>query len=170
MALVKLHWKERESLQRIAHSSSNGRAVRRAQALLWLDAGESMAQVADRLNMSRQAIYDLVDRYQSQHDKPVGERVRDQSHAGRPPEKLEATIEVIEPLLSQNPREYGYRELVWTVPILRRQVEKQTGARVSHQTMRRALHVLRYRYKRPRYVSSRRSPTWKQAKGGSNAA
>lgn len=170
MALIKLHWKERESLQQIARSDSDGRAVRRAQALVWLDDGESVAQVADRLNMSRQAIYDLIGRYHSRRNRRVDERVYDGSRVGRPPEKLAPSLEIIKPLLSQDPRRYGYREVVWTVPSLCREVEKQAKVKVSHQTMRRTLHFLRYRYKRPRYVSSRRSQTWKQAKGGLNAA
>jgi hypothetical protein len=54
--------------------------------------------------------------------------------------------------------------------MLRHQVEQRLPQPISQWTIRRALRLLNYRYKRPRYVLARRSPTWHQAKGGSNAA
>jgi hypothetical protein len=53
--------------------------------------------------------------------------------------------------------------------MLSRQAAGKIGEPVSDDTMRRALSLLRYQYKPPRYVLARRSPTWRQAKGGSNA-
>lgn len=170
MALVKLKSREQDTLRRIARSSSDGREVRRAQALLWLDDGDSIAQVSERLGLSRQAIYDQVERYHNRNGQPVHKRVCDVRHPGRPSKKKKLAMEVAEPLLDQDPREYGYRSPVWTVPILCREVERHTQEKVSTRTMRRALHALSCRYKRPRYALARRPATWRQAKGGSNAA
>jgi transposase len=77
---------------------------------------------------------------------------------------------ILKSLLTQDPRAYGYQAMVWTVALLCREVEKQTGESVSDSTMRRALRLVRYRHKRPRYVLTRRSPTWRQAKGGLKTA
>ncbi len=170
MALIKLYSRERQSLERIARSSSLAREVRRAQALLWLHRGESVDQVAQRLGMSRQAIYVLVNRYRSRKSRPVIERVQDRPHTGRPADKLKKVTKVIQCLLSHSPSQYGYRSPFWTVPMLGGQAARQIGAPVSDDTVRRALRLLRHRYKRPRYVLARRSPTWRQAKGGLNAA
>ena len=170
MAPFKLNLGERKVLQQLARSSSNARQVRRAQALLWLQSGQSVAQVAHRLGMSRQGVYQLVERYRSRRRGPVRARVRDRPHTGRPSHKLRLVVRVIRPLLSRDPRRYGYRAMVWTVPLLCRHVERRTGTKVSTYTVRRGLHVLRQRYKRPRYVQARRSPTWRQAKGGLNTA
>lgn len=169
MALITLHSRERQSLERIARSSSQAREVRRAQALLWLHCGETVEQVAQRLGMSRQAIYVLVTRYRSRRSRPVIERVQDRRHTGRPADKLKKVAQVIQRLLKQSPSQYGYRSPFWTVPMLGWQSAREIGATVSDDTIRRALRLLRHRYKRPRYVLARRSPTWRQSKGGSNA-
>ncbi len=169
MALIKLDSRERQSLERIARSSSSAREVRRAQALIWLHRGETVEQVAQRLSMSRQAIYVLVDRYRSLKIQPILERVQDHPHTGRPAGKLKKAVKVIQQLLSQSPSRYGYRSPFWTVPMLTGRAARQLGEPVSDDTIRRALSLLRYRYKRPRYVLARRSHTWRQAKGGSSA-
>jgi len=161
---------ERKVLRQLARSSSNAREVRRAQALVWLHAGESIIQVAHRLGMSRQGVYQLVGRYRTRRRGPVRVRVRDRPHPGRPAHKLKLVVRVIRPLLSRDPRRYGYRTRLWTVPLWCRYVERRTGMKVSPHTVRRGLRILRQRYKRPRYVQARRSPTWRQAKGGLNTA
>jgi transposase len=170
MALIKLHSKQRDKLERVARTSPIGREVRRAQVLLWLDQGETIQQVAGRLGMSRQALYDLLERYRSRKAEPIVLRVRDRPHPGRPANKRERVVRAVQELLVQKPQQYGYRSPFWTVPMLVAQVTARLGEEVSHDTIRRALRVLRHRYKRPRYVLSRRSPTWRQAKGGLNGA
>lgn len=170
MATTRLNWRAHQKLEQVARSGSNGREVRRAQALLWLHQSESVTSVATRLGLSRQAIYQIVKRYQSYQGNPIEQRVSDRPHPGRPATKRKQTMEVIAQLLQQAPQRHGYRMLVWTVPMLRHQTEQRLQQPVSQWTVRRALHALRHRYKRPRYVLARRSPTWRQAKGGSNAA
>ncbi len=166
MALIKLHPKQRDKLKQVARTSPQGREVRRAQALLWLDHGETVQQVARRLGTSRQALYDLLDRYQGRKTEPIVIRIQDRPHPGRPANKRARVIRVVRELLGQTPQVYDYRSPFWTVPMLVAQVTARLDEAVSHDTIRRALRNLRRRYKRPRYVLSRRSPTWRQAKGG----
>lgn len=170
MASIRLSVPARRKLEDIARSSSRGREVRRAQALLWLHEGEGVSLVARRLGLSRQGIYNMVRRYQERQSEAVEPRIKDRLRPGRPATKRERTMAVVTELLEQAPRRYGYRQLVWTTSMLRTQVERQLEQPVSPWTVRRALHALRHRYKRPRYVLARRSPTWRQAKGGSNGA
>jgi transposase len=170
MTVIRLHPKQRKKLEQVARTSPSGREVRRAQALLWLDQGETIQQVAERLGISRQALYDLLERYQSRKAEPVVLRIQDRPHPGRPADKRERVVQAVQELLAHKPQEYGYRSPFWTVPMLVVQVTTHIGEEVSHDTIRRALRVLRHRYKRPRYVLSRRSPTWRQAKGGLNVA
>lgn len=169
MATIQLTSRARQALQHVAQRGSNARAVRRAQALLWLDAGERVAQVAQRLGVSRPAVYAWIEQFQARASEPVPRRICDRAHVGRPATKQRLAQETVAPLLSQSPQAHGYRERVWTTRILQRQVEQQTGQRVSRDTIRRALHALRYRYKRPRYALARRPAHWRQVKGGSNA-
>jgi len=170
MRLIRLASRARHTLERIAHSAANARMVRRAQALLWLHAGERVSIVAKRLGMSRRGIYKIVAQYQARADEPVAHRIADRPHLGRRATKREQVAQIVARLLKTKPSRYGYRALAWSTPMLRHQVEQRLRMSVSDRTVRRALRQLRYRYKRPRYVLARRSGTWRQAKGGSKTA
>lgn len=167
MATIRLSWRARKTLERVVRSSSSAHMVRRAQALLWLHQNERIDEVAQRLGLTRRAVYKIVERYQARSAEPVEARLRDQPHTGRPASKRQKVAQVLDQLLQQPPSRYGYRALVWTTPMLHAQAQRQLTEPISARTVRRALRELRYRYKRPRYVLARRSPTWRQAKGGS---
>ena len=166
MALLHLSDRARQILQRIARSNADAREVRRAQILLWLNAHQTVQEIAQRLGRTRQAIYALVQRYHARHAMPVAERIRDEPRSGRPATKGERTLQVIQTLLAQPPSRYHYRAPVWTVPMLRTQVQRRLKCSVHTRTVRRCFHRLRYRFKRPRYVFAQRPATWRQAKGG----
>lgn len=168
--IIQLSYRARLTLETIAQGSATGREVRRAQALLWLSAGESVQAVARRLTVSRQMIYALVDRYESRRALPVLERIQDANHPGRPADKRLLAVAAVQALLKQPPADYGYRGYVWTLGMLKTQVEKRLTISVSEDTVQRALYELDYRCKRPRYVLARRDPHWQQAKGGSKPA
>ena len=170
MTLIQLASRARQTLQRIVHSSSDARQVRRAQVLLWLHSGERPTQVARRSGLTRQAIYAIVHRYQARKGQPVATRIKDRQHPGRPPNKVTSAIRGVQELLQQSPQRYRYRSPVWTVPMLQVQVQRRLHIKISRLTIRRALHQLRYRFKRPRYVLALRPTTWRQAKGGSKQA
>jgi transposase len=68
--------------------------------------------------------------------------------------------------VEHRPADFGYRHTSWTTELLIEQLGRE-GITASDSTVRRALHEAGYRWKRPRFVLSRRSPTWRQAKGGS---
>lgn len=170
MRLIQLAARARQTLRRLVHSSADARQVRRAQVLLWLDAQVNIQEVAKRIGYTRQAIYAIVQRYRDRQQRPVVERLRDQPRAGRPATKREQTQAVIQTLLDQPPARYHYRSPVWTVPMLRTQVQRRLKCTVSARTVRRALHKLRNRFKRPRYIFAQRPPTWRQVKGGSKPA
>ena len=170
MALFKLKWRAREQLQKVARVGTDARQVRRAQAWLWLDEGSRVSTVARRLGLTRRAIYHWMKWYEVRAAEPMTERVRDRARSGRPSAKIDSAQHIIGRVWSHDPRRHGYRALVWTVPMLRCQIQQETKQVVSLRTVRRALHKLRYRYKRPRLVLARRLSTWRQAKGGLNAA
>lgn len=166
MPIIRLNWRAEQTLKEIARSGPKAREVRRAQVLLWLHQGDRAATVANQLGLSRMAVYKIVDRYQERTHLPVRERVQDWPRPGRPGALREQTKAVLVELLAKSPQEYGYRAQVWSVPLFQRHAEHCLQIEVSTQTVRRALHELRYRYKRPRYVLARRAPNWRQAKGG----
>lgn len=166
MANVQLTAHARKALERVIETGLRGRDVRRAQALVWLSQDVPVSEVACRTRLTRQAVYALMQRYQERHDQPVAQRVEDAARSGRPATKMMRVLKVLEPLLATSPKDYGYRAACWTVPMLKAQIDKKAKMNASPDLIRRALKRLRYRYKRPRFVLARRSPTWRQAKGG----
>jgi hypothetical protein len=57
MAVVNLRAKEVGKLGELLTVTDDVRQLTRAQALLWLDAGDSVEEVAERLGVTRQAVY-----------------------------------------------------------------------------------------------------------------
>jgi transposase len=158
----------REGLQRLAHRGRDARQVRRAQALIWLHEGRPASAIARQLGVNRRTLQRWVKRYQAQVGTPVVDRLKDHPRPGRPARHRQAIQRLIEKVWDRDPRQCGFRALLWTVPMLRCLFHKRTGHWVSTNTIRRALHQLQYRYKRPRLVLALRRSTWRQAKGGLN--
>ena len=167
---IQLSPRARTILTDVARSDAPGREVRRAQALLWLDGGESIQAVAQRLQISRQMLYDLIARYAARAEWSIAERIQDEMHVGRPATKRQVVKDALETLLTAAPEAYGYRGQLWTIGMLKTQIARQSELSVSDDTVQRAVHELDYRYKRPRYVLARRAPFWRQSKGGSKTA
>jgi transposase len=156
----------RRQLEEMVMHPENGRQLKRAQALLWVDDGEPIKRVAERLRIDRQSVYNWID-WINQRQGRVIDRLKDVDRSGRPREKSDVVDEELPQLLVVNPQEYGYRATGWTNQMLRDYIFRQHHLQVSHQTIREGIERAGYRWKRPRYVLSRRPPTWRQAKGGS---
>jgi hypothetical protein len=54
--------------------------------------------------------------------------------------------------------------------LLQRYLQQRCRLKVSRKTVSRALDRLGMRWKRPRHQLALRADTWRQSKGGSNAA
>ncbi|WP_439628621.1 helix-turn-helix domain-containing protein [Gemmata sp.] len=169
MPLVQLTARDRETLEQAARHSTDARATRRALALLDLADGQAPGQVAARYRVGRSTVYEWVARW-SDKQRPKAERLRDAQRPGRPPEQRGAVAEVLGELLPTAPTDHGYRHPAWTTPLLVAHLAREHQLAVSDTTVRRALRGLGYRWKRPRFVLSRRDPNWRQAKGGSRGA
>jgi transposase len=134
--------------------------------LLQLHEGSLASKVAQQVGVSLRTIRRWVRNYRERMPAPVLERIGVGQHSGRPAIQGKRARRVIEQVWQRDPRRYGFRALVWTVPMLRCLIQRRTGQPLGQATVRRTLRRLRYRYKRPRLVLARRSPTWRQAKGG----
>jgi transposase len=167
MVALRLTARDRETLSEKARSNADARETRRALALLDLDAGEAPARVAERYRVSRSTVYEWVARW-GNTDRPRADRLRDADRSGRPPDTRDAVEEALADLMPTAPTGHGYRHPAWTTPLLLAHLKRQ-GVEASDTTVRRALHALGYRWKRPRFVLSRRAEHWRQSKGGSSA-
>ena len=118
MTLSTLTAQAREGLKDLAARTLHAGARRRAQAWLWLDAGESVQEVAARLRVTRQTIDNWAKRFQVHSTLDVPARLAPSHRTGRP----RAVHGIIEPLIleviDRDPRELGYRSTVWTAPLL----------------------------------------------------
>jgi transposase len=166
MVALRLTARDRETLSEKARSSPDARETRRALALLDLDAGEPATRVARRYRVSRSTVYEWAARW-GDTDRPRDERLRDADRSGRPPDTRDAVAEALAGLMTTAPTAHGYRHPAWTTPLLLAHLTRE-GVEASDATVRRALHRLGYRWKRPRFVLSRRAEHRRQSKGGSS--
>jgi transposase len=164
-----LSYRERSVLEGLTPGAQNPRAWQRAQAVLWLDEGESVAEVAERLRVSRQTIYNWATRMQAHEGRDLYGDLLDAPRSGRPRTVQGIIDPLLDAVLDEDPRSFGYRATVWTAPLLRHYLQEVHHLAVSRQSVSLALARLRVRWKRPRHTLARRSPTWQQAKGGLNA-
>ncbi len=164
-----LNYKERSVLEQLTLRSTNGaKEYGRAQALLWLDEGESVQEIAERLRVSRQSIYNWAMRFQERDDLDIVARLLDGQRSGRPRTALGIIDPLIDEVIEYDPRDLGYRASVWTAPLLQQYLEQVHQIVVCTESVRLAIKRLRIRWKRPRHQLARRPKTWRQAKGGSN--
>src|SRR5262245_53103576 len=87
--------RERQVLEELTLHPPTAQSLRRAQALWWLDEGESVQEVAERLQISRQAVYQWITHFHTRSTLPITARVADGRHPGRP----RTVWGVIDPLL-----------------------------------------------------------------------
>lgn len=170
MATILLTARQRLDLEIIVARALSAREYRRARALLWLSDGESVESVAELLGVSRQTVYNWVGMFRDRSELDPTDRLTDAPRPGRP----KAGDGDIDPLVSEvidsDPRARGYRSTVWTAPLLGRYLQEHHGISVPDRTISRAIARLSIRWKRPRHQLARRPETWRQSKGGSNAA
>ena len=166
MALVELNSKELLSLETLLTASKDVRQLKRAQAILWLYEGDSVEEVAQRLRVSRQTVYNWVARFVARTDLSLELRVTDALRSGRPRTALEIIDSLIDAVIDLDPRQFGYRSTVWTAPLLQHYLAKKHRIEVCDKSVRLAIDRLQIAWKRPRHLLALRSETWRQAKGG----
>src|SRR5438093_4184442 len=150
MALMRLTARDRATLEQAARHSGDARSARRALALLDLADGQRPGQVAARYRVSRSTVYEWVARWDDA-GRPKSERLRDADRSGRPPEQRDAVACALAELMPTPPTDRGYRHPAWTVPLLIAHLAREHQLTASETTVRRALHGLGYRWKRPRF-------------------
>jgi transposase len=166
MAALTLTAAQRLELEYLAVHNPVATERCRAQALLWLDEGDAPEQVAESLRVSRRTVYYWASRI---HDRPGAElkvRLADAPRSGRPRAGDGGVDNWIAEVIDSDPRKLGYHATVWTAPLLAQYLRDHHEVEVSRKTVGRAIDRLGIRWKRPRHELSRRSPTWRQSKGG----
>src|SRR5262245_34300506 len=143
---VPLTERQRIELEAAAAAEPRVRRWRRYQAMRLLAEGQHPATVAQSLHCSRASVYAWAAAWRQ--DGVAG--LDDAAHGGGRV-KLDAAGEVIlQGLLATDPQTHGYQATGSTVASLQSELVP-AGYADGGRTVRRALHRLGYRWKRPRY-------------------
>ena len=151
---------QRTELDAAAAAEKGVRRWRRYQAVLLLAAGQAPAAVAQTLRCSLASVYNWAAAWRQ--DEAAG--LREGDHGGGKVKRGTAGEGVLTGLLAEDPQTRGHRATGWTVPLLRTELA-QAGYVVGERAIRRALHRLGYRWKRPRYVLGRPDPEYAEKRG-----
>jgi transposase len=156
----------RGELEGLVARTPSAKEHSRALALLWLADGCPVAEVAELLRVSRQSVYNWVDRFQRRDGQDLRDRLLDAPRSGRPPTACGIIDPLIAEVIDEDPRELGYRSTNWTAGLLVRHLERAHGIEVSRRSVGLAIDRLGIRWKRPRHQLALRPATWRQSKGG----
>jgi transposase len=154
--------RDRQQLSRALADAQPTRVFRRLQAVLLIAQGYSSAESAKITGLSLRSVYYLVKRYLAGHQI---DDLFDPAYAGRPTVAPKIIPARILAELKRSPLRLGYRTNVWTVELLADRLHQQYGCEISPRTLRRRMHALGLRCKRPRYVYSEKEPHLPQKKG-----
>jgi transposase len=151
---------QRTELEAAATSETRVRRWKRYRAVLLRDEGMTVAAVAQTLRCSQASVYAWTAAW-----RVAGAAgLREGDHRGRPVTLDAVGAALLAELLGQDPQARGHRATGWTVPLLRSELA-QAGYTIGARTIRRALHRLGYRWKRPRYVLGRPDPAYAEKRG-----
>ena len=153
MSLLALSSQERGVLEEMTTPTALTNEVRRAQALLWLDEGESPQTIAERLHVSRQTVYNWVTRFKRQRGAmDIPSCLADEKRSGRPGVFPPIIDPLIEAVMEREPLEFGFESHCWTPTTLThylRDVHDIPVCRASVSLALRRLNKDRKTLKRP---------------------
>jgi transposase len=146
---LKLNAWQRRRLRRQLKDARDARLYRRTLAILEVDRGRSVHDLAASLDVEPRTIYYWIEAYLRGHDPAA---LADAERPGRPGLWAEGLGRRLRAAMALSPQDLGYPSVDRTVPLLRDYLDDQCGGRPSEDTIRRGLRRLGYVWKRPRYV------------------
>jgi transposase len=137
--------------------------------LLWLHEGDTVDEVATRLFVTPRTVFRWRSRFDERQGLEGPDRRADGPRSGRPKTVAGISDTLLSEGIDDAPRQLGYHATVWTAPLLRQYLREVHHIEASRRSVGLAIARLGLAWKRPRYALARRTPTWRQAKGGSHA-
>lgn len=150
---------EWDDLERAQRNERRVRHWRRYQAIRLVAQGQTPDEVAAVLGCRRSSVYNWLAAWKSRGSQGLAEP----RHGGRQRRVDGSGIVQLERLLATDPHELGEQATNWTVPLLLTHLSRR-GYAVSEHTLRRTLHRLGWRWKRPRYELGRPDPAYEVKK------
>lgn len=150
MTPFELNLRERAALETLTLRTNNAKLLRRALTLLWLDDGESAQEVAERLSVSRQSVYNWVIRFQLRNGLDIATRVADGLRSGRPRRLSNDQLNTLSELLTRGATAHGWQNELWTAKRVTEVIRRHFGIEFSVYNVRRVLKDhLRWTVQRP---------------------
>jgi transposase len=151
---------ERAALEAAQAGSPNVRHWRRYQAVLLRAQGMFVKDVARALSCTEASVYNWTAAWRRGGIAAVAEG----AHLGAARRLVPAAEGALHALLSEgDPQAHGYAATGWTAPLLRSELAKR-GWPAAERTIRRTLHRLGWRWKRPKFVLGRPDPAYAEKK------
>ena len=151
---------QRAGLEAAAAGERRVRVWRRYRAVLLLAEGEAPAAVATALGCSRSSVYGWAGAWR----RAGMAGVQGRAHGGGVAPLADRAGPLLERLLGEDPQARGHLAANWTVPLLRAELSA-AGYPVGERTIRRALHQMAWRWKRPKYGLGRPDPAYAEKRG-----
>jgi transposase len=159
-------WYDRLRLAKALKRVREARTYRRLRAVLLVASGRAVKEVAPILGVSLPSLYNWVNRYLKGHSAEI---LSDKPRRGRPRVARRLTPTRLKRELGRDPLRLGYTTTTWTVPLLAKHLGRLYDGALSPDTLRRRMHEIGWRWKRPRHVFSDKEPHLPQKKGLSSA-
>jgi transposase len=151
---------ERTALEQAVRQTRRVPQWQRYQTLLLLGQPMTPEAVAQAVGVCRASVYTWAKAWRERGLAGLALRPRQVW-----PRRLDAQGEAwLDALLRTDPQAQGYASTGWTVPLLREEARK-AGYVVGAKTLRRSLHRLGWRWKRPKYVLGRPDPAYEEKRG-----
>jgi len=137
---------ERQQLKRLARREV-GRVSERIRMILLSSRGYSVPQIAAIFECDEATVRQWITRFEAEGV----DGLRDRPRSGRPRRADAAARAKIEQLIQTAPASLNYIFGFWTVVTLTAHLASQ-GLQLSQASLRRVLHALDYRWRRPRHA------------------
>src|SRR5262252_2677296 len=147
MRTLKLHFPEQAlpTLDTLLKLTKEARIFRRAQAVREVVQGHRLQMVSDSLYFTYSALRKWVHRFASQGTQGLVDRPR----PGRPPKVTSALAHHLDRLVDQDPLQHGASHSQWSCQELAAVLARQTGVRLSRESVRDVLKKKDVSYSRP---------------------
>jgi transposase len=151
-ARIRLNKATRQELQgrfNRAVATGSKQLVKRIGALLFLDQGLSVAQVAEAIEMGAQTVRDAVRAYLLEGAAGLGSERR----PGRPPRLTKTQRKELGTLIESGPEACGYPSGCWSGTMIAHLIQERFGIVYHPHYVCQLLHNLGFSYQKARFVS-----------------
>lgn len=131
-----------------------GRVAIRAKMVLLSSQGYTVPEIEVIFQTTKVTIYKWFNRFDE--EGPAG--LYDAPRSGRPSIVTQEIKELAKKVLEDSPNKYGENCTIWTIALLRTHIKNELGIQLSEKVMRKTLHDIGFRWRRPRWAAVRKDP------------